>query len=59
MIIFAKLKCLVCHYYGIIRVRTGGVSMDYLVSLEKAIEYIEQHLDEELFSEDIAKAGGC
>lgn len=32
--------------------------MDYIVSLEKAIEYIEQHLDEELFPEDIAKAGG-
>jgi len=32
--------------------------MDYLASLEKAIEYIEQHLDEELLSEDIAKAAG-
>ncbi|GLC83337.1 AraC family transcriptional regulator [Lacrimispora brassicae] len=32
--------------------------MDYLVSLEKAIEYIEQHLDEELFSECIADAAG-
>jgi len=32
--------------------------MDYLTSLEKAIEYIEQHLDEELFSKDIAKAAG-
>ncbi|SDE57919.1 transcriptional regulator, AraC family [Fontibacillus panacisegetis] len=32
--------------------------MDYLASLEKAIEYIEQNLDEELFSEDIAKAAG-
>lgn len=32
--------------------------MDYLASLEKAIEYIEQNLEEELYSEDIAKAAG-
>lgn len=32
--------------------------MDYLASLEKAIEYIEQHLDEELTSEDIAQTAG-
>jgi AraC family transcriptional regulator len=32
--------------------------MDYLVSLEKAIEYIEQNLDDKLLSENIAKAAG-
>lgn len=32
--------------------------MDYLASLEKAIEYIELHLEEELFTEDIAKSVG-
>ena len=32
--------------------------MNYLVSLEKAIDYIEQHLNEEIVSEDIAKAAG-
>ena len=32
--------------------------MDYLASLDKAIEYIEHHLDEELIAEDVAKAAG-
>lgn len=32
--------------------------MDYLTSIEKAIEYIEEHLDEEILSADIAKAAG-
>ena len=32
--------------------------MDYLLSLERAIEYIELHLDEELYSEDIAREAG-
>lgn len=32
--------------------------MDYLASIEKAIEYIEQHLDEEIINAEIAKAAG-
>jgi len=32
--------------------------MNYLASLENAIEYIEQHLDDEIRPDDIAKAAG-
>lgn len=32
--------------------------MDYLVSLERAIEYIENHLEQEILSENIANAAG-
>lgn len=32
--------------------------MDYLTSLENAIAYIEQNLEEELYLEDIAKVTG-
>ena len=32
--------------------------MDYLASIEEAIEYIENHLEEVILSEDIAKAAG-
>lgn len=44
--------------YGIMNTTKGGVDLQRLSSLEKAIEYIEEHLDENIGLSDVSRETG-